>query len=174
MVMGTEEILPNMVLLHGNLFIQVLFFGALLSAVMSTTSGAILAPATVLGENIIRPFFKNITDKQLLRVIRASVVIVSAISMGMAFSGQNIYELVASSSVLSLVSLFVPLTAGLYWKRSNESGAILSIVLGTAGYIYSEVMVTETPSLFVGLVCSIAGMLIGTFVWKRASVVSAG
>ncbi|MGN6508347.1 MAG: sodium:solute symporter family protein, partial [Chitinophaga sp.] len=83
MVMGTEEILPNMVLLHGNLFIQVLFFGALLSAVMSTTSGAILAPATVLGENIIRPFFKNITDKQLLRVIRASVVIVSAISMGM-------------------------------------------------------------------------------------------
>jgi Na+/proline symporter len=174
MALGTEQILPNMVLLHGNLFIQVLFFGALLSAVMSTTSGAILAPATVLGENIIRPFFKNITDKQFLRVIRASVVIVSAISMGMAFSGQNIYELVASSSVLSLVSLFVPLTAGLYWKRSNESGAILSIVLGTAGYIYSEVMVTETPSLFVGLVCSIAGMLTGTFVRRRGAVVSAG
>lgn len=171
--MGTEEILPNMVLLHGNLFIQVLFFGALLSAVMSTTSGAILAPATVLGENIIRPFFKNITDRQFLRVIRASVVIVSAIAMGMAFSGQNIYELVASSSVLSLVSLFVPLTAGLYWKRSNEAGAILSIVLGTLGYIYSEAAGTETPSLFVGLLSSIAGMLIGTFGWKRAQVTSA-
>ncbi len=163
---GTEKILPNMVLQHGNLFIQVLFFGALLSAVMSTTSGAILAPATVLGENIIRPFFKNITDKQLLRVIRLSVVIVSAISMGMAFSSQDIYELVASSSVLSLVSLFVPLTAGLYWKRSSEGGAILSIILGTAGYIYSEVAGTETPSLFVGLLCSIAGMLAGTFWWK--------
>ncbi|MBO9150707.1 sodium:solute symporter family protein [Chitinophaga sp. GCM10012297] len=171
--MGTEEILPNMVLRHGNLFIQVLFFGALLSAVMSTTSGAILAPATVLGENIIRPFFKNITDRQFLRVIRLSVVIVSAISMGMAFSGQNIYELVASSSVLSLVSLFVPLTAGLYWKRSNEAGAILAIVLGTLGYIYSEAMSTETPSLFVGLLSSIAGMLIGTFGWKRMQVTSA-
>ncbi|RPD38944.1 sodium:solute symporter family protein [Chitinophaga barathri] len=170
--MGTEKILPNIVLLHGNLFIQVLFFGALLSAVMSTTSGAILAPATVLGENIIRPFFKNITDKQFLRVIRLSVVIISAISMGMAFSSQDIYELVASSSVLSLVSLFVPLTAGLYWKRSNEGGAILSIVLGTAGYIYSEVTETETPPLFVGLICSIAGMLIGTFGWKRASAVT--
>lgn len=164
---GTEKILPNMVLQHGNLFIQVLFFGALLSAVMSTTSGAILAPATVLGENIIRPFFKNITDKQFLRVIRISVVIVSAISMGMAFSSQDIYELVASSSVLSLVSLFVPLTAGLYWKRSNERGAILSIILGTAGYIYSEFTGTETPPLFVGLLCSIAGMLAGTFGWRR-------
>ncbi|WP_346319008.1 sodium:solute symporter family protein [Chitinophaga sp. YIM B06452] len=167
---GTEKILPNMVLQHGNLFIQVLFFGALLSAVMSTTSGAILAPATVLGENIIRPFFKDITDKQFLRVIRISVVIVSAISMGMAFGSQDIYELVASSSVLSLVSLFVPLTAGLYWKRSNEGGAILSIILGTAGYIYSEVAGTETPSLFVGLLCSIAGMLAGTFGWKRFAV----
>lgn len=171
---GTEKILPNMVLQHGNLFIQVLFFGALLSAVMSTTSGAILAPATVLGENIIRPFFKNITDKQFLRVIRISVVIVSAISMGMAFSSQDIYELVASSSVLSLVSLFVPLTAGLYWKRSNEGGAILSIILGTAGYIYSEFTGTEMPPLFVGLLCSIAGMLAGTFGWKRLDKVQDG
>lgn len=171
---GTEKILPNMVLQHGNFFIQVLFFGALLSAVMSTTSGAILAPATVLGENIIRPFFKNITDKQFLRVIRISVVIVSAISMGMAFSSQDIYELVASSSVLSLVSLFVPLTAGLYWKRSNEGGAILSIILGTAGYIYSEFTGTEMPPLFVGLLCSIAGMLAGTFGWKRLDKVQDG
>lgn len=159
----TEKILPNMVLQHGNLFIQILFFGALLSAVMSTTSGAILAPATVLGENIVRPFFKDISDKKFLLVIRLSVVAVSAISMVMALGSQDIYELVASSSVLSLVSLFVPLTAGLYWKRSNEAGAILSIILGTAGYAVAEWQGTETPSLFVGLLSSIGGMLLGTF-----------
>jgi Na+/proline symporter len=163
----TEKILPNMVLQHGSLFTQVLFFGALLSAIMSTTSGAILAPSTVLGENIIRPFFKDIPDAKFLRIIRLSVVIVSIISMLMAFGSQNIYELVASSSVLSLVSLFVPLTAGLYWKRSNEAGAILSIIMGTAGYIFSEVSETETPPLFVGLLSSIAGMIIGTYGWKK-------
>ncbi|RPE09807.1 sodium:solute symporter [Chitinophaga lutea] len=164
---GTEKILPNMVLQHGGLFIQILFFGALLSAVMSTTSGAILAPATVLGENIVRPFFKDISDKKFLRVIRLSVVAVSAISLVMAMGSQDIYELVASSSVLSLVSLFVPLTAGLYWKRSNEAGAILSIILGTAGYIYAEWAGTETPSLFVGLLSSIGGMLLGTFAVRQ-------
>ncbi len=169
----TEKILPNMVLEHGNLFIQILFFGALLSAIMSTTSGAILAPATVLGENIIRPFFKNLTDKQFLRIIRLSVVGVSAISMLMALGSHNIYELVASSSVLSLVSLFVPLTAGLYWKRSNEAGTILSIILGTLGYIAGSLTETEVPSLFTGLICSIAGMIIGTFAWKTKPPTSA-
>lgn len=162
-----EKILPNMILQHSSLFIQVLFFGALLSAIMSTTSGAILAPATVLGENIIRPLFKNINDKKFLRIIRLSVVIVSALSMLMALGSQDIYELVASSSVLSLVSLFVPLTAGLYWKRSNEAGAVLSIITGTVGYLISLMMDTTIPPLFIGLVSSIAGMLVGTYGWRK-------
>lgn len=162
-----EKILPNMILQHSSLFIQVLFFGALLSAIMSTTSGAILAPATVLGENIIRPLFKNINDKKFLRIIRLSVVIVSALSMLMALGSQDIYELVASSSVLSLVSLFVPLTAGLYWKRSNEAGAVLSIITGTVGYLISLMMDTTIPPLFIGLVSSIMGMLVGTYGWRK-------
>ncbi|WP_341841265.1 sodium:solute symporter family protein [Chitinophaga caseinilytica] len=163
-----STILPDMVMQHGNLFIQILFFGALLSAIMSTTSGAILAPATVLGENLVKPFFKDISDKKFLLIIRFSVVVVSLISIGMAFASQDIYELVASSSVLSLVSLFVPLTAGLYWKRANQAGANLSILLGTAGYIYSEWMETATPPLFVGLLWSIGGMLAGSLFWKSA------
>jgi len=158
-----EKILPNMVLQHGSLFIKVLFFGALLSAIMSTTSGAILAPATVLGENLIRPFYKDISDKQLLKVIRLSVIVVSAISMGMALIQQNIYQLVADSSILSLVSLFVPLTAGLYWKRSTHTGAILSIIMGTVGYIIAEWTDSRIPSLMVGLLTSIAGMILGTY-----------
>ncbi len=168
-----STILPDMVMQHGNLFIQILFFGALLSAIMSTTSGAILAPATVLGENLVKPFFKDISDKKFLLIIRLSVVAVSAIAIAMAFSSQDIYELVASSSVLSLVSLFVPLTAGLYWKRANQAGANLSILLGTAGYIYAELTETTTPPLFVGLLWSIAGMLIGTFFFRKSPAAEA-
>lgn len=169
---GPEKILPDMVMQHGNLFIQILFFGALLSAIMSTTSGAILAPATVLGENLIKPFFRDITDKKFLLIIRLSVIAVSAIAIAMAFASQNIYELVGSSSVLSLVSLFVPLTAGLYWKRASQAGAILSIIMGTAGYAYGEWMETATPPLFVGLLWSIAGMVAGSLIWKAPAPVT--
>ncbi len=169
---GPEKILPDMVMQHGNLFIQILFFGALLSAIMSTTSGAILAPATVLGENLIKPFFRDISDKKFLLIIRLSVIVVSAISIVMAFASQDIYELVGSSSILSLVSLFVPLTAGLYWKRASQAGAILSIIMGTAGYAYGEWMETATPTLFVGLLWSIAGMVGGSLIWKAPAPVT--
>jgi hypothetical protein len=51
-------IIPNMVLKHMNLPLQIIFFGALVSAILSTTSSAIMAPAVVLGENIFK-FFRS-------------------------------------------------------------------------------------------------------------------
>ncbi|WP_373398856.1 hypothetical protein V8V91_03955 [Algoriphagus halophilus] len=49
-------LLPTMILAHGGLPIQIVFFGALISAIMSTTSSGLLAPAAILSENLIKPF----------------------------------------------------------------------------------------------------------------------
>ncbi|PJZ24759.1 sodium:solute symporter [Leptospira hartskeerlii] len=125
-----QMILPHVVLVHSTLFIQILFFGALLSAILSTASGAILAPASVLGENLIRPTLKNPSEKLLLRVMRFSVLVVTIVSTGMALSETNIYQLVADSSSISLVSLFVPLVAALFWKEANASGAVYAMFSG--------------------------------------------
>jgi Na+/proline symporter len=57
--------LPKMVLQHMSLPIQILFFGSLLSAIMSTTSAAILAPAAIVSENFIKPIVRNrFSDEQ--------------------------------------------------------------------------------------------------------------
>ena len=68
-----QLMLPTVVLQHAGIGLQILFFGALLSAIMSTTSGAILAPATILAENIIKPRWKIQDDRVLLRVLQGSV-----------------------------------------------------------------------------------------------------
>jgi SSS family solute:Na+ symporter len=47
----TQLALPAMVLSHAALPVQILFFGSLLSAIMSTTSSAMLAPASIFSEN---------------------------------------------------------------------------------------------------------------------------
>ena len=61
-----ENLVHSLVVLeNGNMFLQIMFFGALLSAILSTTSGAILAPATVIGENLIKPYFKKINSLKL-------------------------------------------------------------------------------------------------------------
>ncbi|PHN04212.1 sodium:solute symporter family protein [Flavilitoribacter nigricans] len=160
-----QMVIPQMVLQHGNMLLQILFFGALLSAILSTTSGAILAPATVIGENIIRPNFKDMDDARLLQIMRLAVVGVAVCSAFMATLKTNIYDLVAQSSTLSLVSLFVPLTMGLYWKRASDMGAILSIVLGMVAWIIAEMAGGPIPPILVGGIASFAGMLIGSLGW---------
>lgn len=162
----TQLVIPFMVLEHSNVFIQIMFFGALLSAILSTTSGAVLAPATVIGENLIRPYFKSISDRRLLHIMRLSVVGVSLAAATMAAWNRNIYELVGQSSALSLVSLFIPLTAGLYWKRASNFGALASILSGMAVWLLCEFALnTAFPSLIWGGLASLAAMMAGS--WLR-------
>ena len=160
--------LPSMVLSHAAMPVQILFFGSLLSAIMSTTSSAILAPAAIFSENLVKPLSKGrLSDKQLLMVTRISVLGFSILATIMATVRSNIYELVGESSILSLVSLFAPLVFGLYWKRSTAVGALLSMVLGTFTWFIFERMETGWPSLVPGLIVSVLAMIIGSLVWNK-------
>lgn len=164
----TQLALPNMVLLHMNLPIQILFFGSLLSAIMSTTSSAILAPASILSENFIKPLIKHrYTDSQFLLLTRMCVLLFSVLATVMATWRTNIYELVGESSILSLVSLFAPLLFGLYWKRASSGGALLSMVLGMLTWIIFEFYEISWPSLVPATLVSIAAMVSGSFIWPK-------
>lgn len=160
-----QLVLPTMVLTHGNLLMQIMFFGALLSAILSTASGAMLAPATVLGENLLRPLFKHLTDDKLLKIMRLCVVAVAAVTGGMALMRNNIYELVGEASAISLVSLFVPLIAGLYWRRASAVGSIASMIVGIVVWLCATWLETEVPALLWGLGASALAMLVGSFGW---------
>jgi Na+/proline symporter len=158
--------LPNMVLMHTSLPIQILFFGSLLSAIMSTTSSAILAPAAIFSENLVKPLVgKKYTDGQLLVVTRVCILIFSVAATIMATMRSNIYELVSESSILSLVSLFIPLTMGIYWKKASAAGAFLSMVLGMVTWIIFEVYNTTWPSLLPATMVSFGAMVVGSLTW---------
>jgi len=160
--------LPRMVLAHTNIFIQVLFFGSLLSAIMSTTSSAMLAPAAIFSENLIRPLMNNkLSDKQLLLTTRLCVLGFSVAATVMACLRTNIYHLVGESSILSLVSLFAPLVMGLYWKRANSMGALLAMVCGTVTWAIFEIYESGWPSLLPATIVSFAAMIFGSLLLKK-------
>lgn len=161
-----QMIIPNMVLKHMNLPLQILFFGALVSAILSTTSSAIMAPAVVLGENIFKYFKPDLGDKELLKIIRAGIIGITLVCIFMAATRESIFELVAESSAFSLVSLFVPLAAGLYWRSSNTLGCVLSMVIGLVVWLVCVFMETEYPALVYGLLASLLGMVIG-WIWGK-------
>lgn len=162
-----QMLIPYMVLQHSGLWMQILFFGALMSAIMSTASGAILAPSTVIGENIVKPFYPNLTDKQLLYVMRLGVVFITVVSVFFTTLDQSIYELVRQSSELSLVSLFVPLIAGLYWQKASAWGAMAAMIIGLFVWLVTTYIATEYPPIIYGLGASIAGMIVFSLLEKE-------
>ena len=167
--------LPRLVLMNMPLWVQILFFGSLLSAIMSTCSGALLAPASLLSENIIKPLQqKIINDKRFLLYTRLSVIIIGLSAYFLALSSQNIFDLVGESSVIGLVTIFIPFVATLFFGHTNKLAAISSMLLGTIVYIIFRVFtISEINPLFPGFIASIAGLglgqVISVFINKKGS-----
>jgi solute:Na+ symporter, SSS family len=160
-----QRILPDLVLGKMPLWAQIMFFGALLSAILSTASGALLAPTATFTENVIRPFVPRMSDRQFLLLLR--VVLVSFTAMALLFalnSTSTMYEMVQSAYNVTLTGAFVPLMAGAFWKRANTQGALLSIVLGVGTWLAFSNLAPETliPANLLGLAASACGMVLGS------------
>jgi len=167
-VEDNQSLLTTLVIEHMPIVVQIMFFGALISAVLSTASGAILAPASVISENIIKPIFQITDSKKLLVVERIAVVFVTLLSMFLAMGNTNIYEMVGEASALGLVSLFVPMMMAIYWNKRSEFASILSMVGGMGAYLYfSYIYLAAFPPLLVGLITSLLGYVIPSLWIKK-------
>lgn len=163
-----ERITLALVSEHTPGWVQVFFFGALISAIVSTASGALLAPGTLLAENIIKPFFAEISDNLRLHIIRLAVIVVACGGVILALNKDaSIYKLVGSAYSVTLVAAFVPLAVGLYSKKATSFGALTSVIAGISVWQYAEHLVNSPiPATFYGFLASCIGMLIGTLVGR--------
>ena len=161
-----QKVLPTLVMEQMPFVMQVLFFGALLSAIKSCASATLLAPSVTFTENIWRQFKPYQSDQQELRAMRVTVLGFSVIVLCYAIlmQGTSIYEMVSSAYQVPLVGAFVPLTFGLYWKRASTQGAIAAIVLGLSVWVVLlfTPLGEEFPAQLAGLVASLFGMVVGS------------
>ncbi len=161
-----QKVLPTLVLEKMPFIMQVLFFGALLSAIKSCASATLLAPSVTFVENIWRQFRPHLGDKQELKTMRITVLVFSALVLAYAIKmqGTSIYEMVSGAYQVTLVGAFVPLAFGLYWKRATTQGAIFSIVLGllTWGIFLATPAGEAFPAQLAGVLAALTGMLLGS------------
>lgn len=98
--------------------------------------------------------------------MRVAVLIFSACvcTYAIVLQGTPIYEMVSGAYQVTLVGAFVPLAAGLYWKRATTQGAIFSIVLGLLSWaLFLATGASQTvPAQLAGFVMAVVGMLIGS------------
>jgi SSS family transporter len=160
-----QFILPRFIGERVPLWAQIMFFGALLSAILSTASGALLAPTALFTENVLRPFQPHMSDRQFLLTLRIVLVAftLAALLFGLN-SKSTMYEMVQNAYKVTMVGALVPLAAGLFWKRSTAAGAMTSILLGLSTWLLAEAFAPDGywPTQFVGLAFAILGMVVGS------------
>jgi solute:Na+ symporter, SSS family len=162
-----QKVLPTLVMEKMPLLLQIAFFGALLSAIMSTASATLLAPSTTFVENILRNIKPGMSDAATLKAMRISVVVFTAavLTYAITMQGKPIYDLVSGAYQITLVGAFVPLVFGLYWYRATTQGAVLSIVLGIVTWLvftYKPSLTESFPPQLAGLIAALLGMLAGS------------
>ncbi len=160
-----QDIIPTLVNTMTSVPVQILFYGAMISAILSTSSGAMLAPATVIGENLIKPYTKNLSDKKLLLYTRLSVVAVAITSCYFAFDDTDIVGLVEASLSLILVCLFAPFTFGLFWKKSSIIGAWSAIIIGGFTWFFCFIFDTRIDATIYGFAISCLSMMVGSLLY---------
>jgi len=161
-----QKVLPTLVLEKMPFVMQVLFFGALLSALKSTASATLLAPSVTFVENIWRQFMPRVSDKQELWTMRVAVLVFSVcvLAYAIALQGTPIYDMVSGAYQVTLVGAFVPLVSGLYWKKASTQGAIFSIILGIVTWaLFLATPAGQTfPAQLAGFLMAGVGMVVGS------------
>ena len=161
-----QKVLPTLVMDKMPFVMQVLFFGALLSAIKSCASATLLAPSVTFTENIWRNIVPRRSDQNELRAMRITVLVFSlfVLSYSIAMQGTPIYELVSGAYQIPLVGAFVPLVFGLYWKHATTQGALFAIILGVTSWLLFVLTPAgeSFPAQLIGLLASCVGMVAGS------------
>ncbi len=175
-----------------NPVLLLVFFLAIVSAVLSTIVSAVMAPAAVMAHNLVEPVWRRTQSKPpsqegLLALQRIAIVVVTIASAWLAYTGEGAYELVQGSYSMALVSLFVPFILGIHFKSFPPLAAILAIVFGivpwtlhmvTGWEIFFEPWLESAgvpiPHELAGTLCSLIGFAIGAILGrpKRTGAVS--
>ncbi len=162
----SQRVLPTIILQHTPLLAQVVFFGAVIAAIMSTSSATLLAPSVTFSENIVKDLMPHLTDNEMLKVMRLSLVGFAICVLIYALNSElSIFGMVESAYKVTLAGAFVPLVFGVFWKRSTSQGALCAIIFGIGSWLLIELIMGETiliPAQLLGLVVSIISMVIGS------------
>jgi Na+/proline symporter len=143
--------------------LQGLAIAGIMAAVMSTSSGMLLAIGAESSTNIYKRFFRHdATPLQTLRAGKFFILAVVVITTILAVMHTSSIGVIVALTVEGVASAFmVPLLMGLWWRRANGLGGFLGVVGGFVTFVVIHFtapipMFTEAlfslPAAFLGVV----------------------
>jgi SSS family solute:Na+ symporter len=117
--------------------------------------GDLLAPSVTFAENVLKGFYPTMGDHQFLRVMRGCLVGFACMVLVVALKSEaSIFKMVENAYKVTLAGAFVPLAAGIFWRRATTQGALAAIFGGLLSWVLIEVLIGEAspvPPQLIGL-----------------------
>jgi len=161
-----EYIVPQVALRFLPPVAAAIFITALLAAVMSSADSALLACGSIIGNNMISQFKR--TKENPLFFSRIAIPCCAILALIAALYFKNIYQLLLASYSTSLVALFAPFTAGIWWKKTNTSGAIASMGCGLFSWILFQILLPSHPGDLYAMFISVIALVLGSVLTQRS------
>ncbi|WP_328427503.1 sodium:solute symporter [Streptomyces sp. NBC_00443] len=137
-----------------------LVLAAALAAVMSTSSGALIACATVANNDIWSRLRGRITtgERDEVQGNRVFILIMGLAVIGTAIALNNVVEALTVAYNLLVGGLLVPILGGLLWKRGTAQGALAAVAVGGLAVIalMATYGILANEPVYYGLLSSLA------------------
>ncbi len=108
---------------------RTLFVVALLSIVVSTATSALLSPSALLARNVLEKFAW--CRRNPLATDRWCVLACLLLSLGLAYTGQEVLTLLEQALEITLVALLVPFLAAFFGRLKSDLAGLWAMSLGT-------------------------------------------
>jgi cation/acetate symporter len=142
-----------------------------LAAALSTADGLLLTIANALSHDLYYKMINpNASTQKRITISKILLLVVAVLAAYTAAAAPaDILFLVAAAFSLAAAGFFVPLAAGVFWKRANKYGAIASMIVGvTITFYYMATTQVWLRSVF-GVTSSVADNT-----WWDIAPISAG
>lgn len=167
-----DKIIPILALNNLHPILAGVFIGGPLAAVMSTVDSLlIMVSSTLVKDLYINYFDKSATETKIKKISIFTSLAIGVLVFVLSMKPLSLIVWVNLFSLAGQEIIFLcPLILGLYWKRANATGAILSMVLGVSAYLYLEILklnVFSMHNVIPGVFVSFVAFIIGSYLGKK-------
>ena len=140
---------------------------AVVSAEISAADAILFMLATSLSRDLYRGFLRrDASDRQVLAAARSAAVAGGVLGVSLAIVAPSVIDVLGVFYTLLTVCLFVPVVAGLYWRRTGTTEVLAAMGGGVTAFLAAQVATGGAG--FGPLSPQLAGLLCACFACAAA------
>lgn len=166
-----DKIIPLLAINNLHPILAGLFIGGPLAAIMSTVDSLlIMISATIVKDLYLHYINKKASNNTIKRMSFVFSIIFGLIVFVLALNPPHLLVWINLFAFAGLEStFFCPILFGLFWKRANSTGAIISMILGFVTFIFltvSKIKILGMHDIVPVLTVNIIAFIIGSYLGK--------